>query len=136
MEDLLRQYPDQKTFDTFFHMKYQPVRYEDVKESMEAFVKEAGLSLFLDEYVKGDRITKADFKNHFSQAAKFQFEDAMTEAFYDRNPEIYETAFGLYELSPESSASITRTFHETYRKSYEDCLDQLFDAAIAPLLFK
>lgn len=60
----------------------------------------------------------------------------MTEAFYDKNPEIYETAFGLYELSPEGSASITRTFHETYQKSYEDCLDQLFDAAIAPLLFK
>lgn len=136
MEDLLRQYPDQKTFDTFFHMKYQPVRYEDVREAMEALVKEAGLSLFLDEYVKGGKITKADFKKYFSQAAKFRFEDAMTEAFYDRNPEIYETAFGLFELSPESSASITRTFHETYQKSYEDCLDQLFDAAIAPLLFK
>lgn len=50
MEDLLTQYPDQKMFDTFFHMKYQPVRYEDVKEAMEAFVREAGLSLFLDEY--------------------------------------------------------------------------------------
>lgn len=136
MEDLLRQYPDQKTFDTFFHMKYQPVRYEDVREAMEALVKEAGLSLFLDEYVKGGKITKADFKKYFSQAAKFRFEDAMTEAFYDRNPEIYETAFGLFELSPESSASIIRTFHETYQKSYEDCLDQLFDAAIAPLLFK
>lgn len=136
MEELLEQYPNQEAFDIFFHMKYKPISYDDVKEAMEAFVEEAGLSLFLDEYVKNGRVTKADFKNHFSQAARFQFENAMTEAFYDKNPEIYETAFGLYELSPEGSAAITRTFHETYKKSYEDCLDKLFDAAIAPLLFK
>ena len=136
MEELLEQYPNQEAFDTFFHMKYKPVVYDDVKEAMEAFVKEAGLSLFLDDYVKMGRITKEDFKEHFSQAAGFQFEDAMTEAFYDKNPEIYETAFGLYELSPEGSAAITRTFHETFKRSYDDCLDQLFDAAIFPLLFK
>jgi hypothetical protein len=136
MKELLEQYPDQKAFDTFFHMKYKPVSYDDVKEAMEAFVGEAGLSLFLDDYVKNGKVTKEDFKNYLSQAASFQFEDAMTEAFYDKNPEIYETAFGLYELSPEGSAAITRTFHETYKKSYEDCLDKLFDAAIFPLLFK
>lgn len=136
MEELLAKYPDREAFDTFFNMNYKPVRYEDVKEAMEAFVAEAGLSLFLDDYVKSSKVSKKDFKNHFSQAARFQFEDAMTEAYYDKNPDIYETAFGLYELAPAQSADITRTFHETYQTSYEECLDMLFDAAIAPLLFK
>ena len=62
------------------------------------------------------------------------FEDAMAEAYYDKNPEIYEAAFGLYELAPAQSASITRTFHEEYQKNYADCLDELFDTAIAGLL--
>ncbi len=136
MEDLLRQYPDQKTFDVFFQMNYKPVSYEDVKDAMEEFVKEAGLSLFLDDYVASQNVKKEDFKEHLSQTARFQFDEAMTEAFYEKNPEIYETAFGLYEVSPESSVTITRTFHETYQKNYEECLDMLFDAAIAPLLFK
>lgn len=136
MEELLTKYPDRKAFDLFFNMNYKPVRYEDVKEAMEAFVQEAGLSLFLDDYVKSGRVDKKDFKNYFSQAAKFQLEDAMTEAYYGKNPEIYETAFGLYELAPDKSAAITRTFHETYQASYEECLDMLFDEAIAPLLFK
>ncbi len=134
MEDLLRQYPDREAFDAFFHMNYKPVVYEDVKDAMEAFVKEAGLSLFFDEYVKSGNIKKADFMEHFSQAASFQFEDAMTEAFYEKNPDIYETAFALYELAPQESAAITRTFHEAYAKSYAECLDQLFDRAITPLL--
>lgn len=135
MEDLLSKYPNQEAFDVFFRANYKPVTYEDIKEPLEAFVREAGLSLFLDDYVKKG-VAKEDFKQHFSQAAKFQFEDAMTEAYYEKNPDIYETAFGLYELSPESSVAITRTFHETYQSSYEDCLNQLFDEAISPLLFK
>ena len=109
MEDLLRQYPDREAFDAFFHMNYKPVVYEDVKDAMEAFVKEAGLSLFFDEYVKSGNIN-------------------------EKNPDIYETAFALYELAPQESAAITRTFHEAYAKSYAECLDQLFDRAITPLL--
>lgn len=131
MEDLRELYPTQEAFDTFFRMKYKPVVYADVKEAMESFVKEVGRELFLDEYVKNGKISKQDFKEHFSQAATFLLEDAMAEAYYEKNPEIYETAFGLYELAPGQSASITRTFHETYRESYEECLDALFDAVIA-----
>lgn len=134
MEDLLKLYPNQETFDTFFHMHYKPVTYEDVKEAMEAFVKEVGLSLFFDEYVKSRKVKKEDFKSNFSQAASFRFEDAMTEAFYEKNPGIYETAFALYELAPKESAAITKTFHEAYMQSYTECLDRLFDEVIVPLL--
>lgn len=134
MEELLEQYPTQEAFDTFYHASYKPVQYEDVKESMEELVREAGLEIFLDDYVKQQKVSKADFKNHFSETARFQFEDAMAEAYYDKNPEIYEAAFGLYELAPEQSGSITRTFHEEYQKSYADCLDVLFDTVIAGLL--
>ncbi len=134
MEDLQKLYPTREAFDTFFRMNYKPVVYADVKMAMEEFVAEAGLELFLDDYVNNKKVNKEDFKEHLSQAAKFQFEDAMTEAYYEKNPEIYETAFGLYELAPSQSAEITRTFHETYRESYEQCLDGLFDAAIAPLI--
>jgi hypothetical protein len=134
MEELLKQFPTQEAFDTFYHLSYKPVQFEDVRESMEALVKEAGLEIFLDDYVKQQKISKADFKNHFSETARFQFEDAMAEAYYDKNPEIYEAAFGLYELAPAQSVPITKTFHEEYQASYAACLDELFDKVIAELL--
>lgn len=134
MEELLEQFPTQEAFDTFYHSSYKPVQFEDVREAMEALVKEAGLEIFLDDYVKQQKISKDDFKNHFSETARFQFEDAMAEAYYDKNPEIYEAAFGLYELAPAQSAPITKTFHEEYQTNYAACLDELFDQVIADLL--
>lgn len=133
MEDLLQQYPTREAFDTFFRLAYRPVAYDEVREGMEGLVREAGLSIFQEDYVKAG-VKKEDFTAHLAQAARFQFEDAMTEAFYEKNPSIYETAFGLYELDPAGSAAITKTFHEEYQKSYQRLLEELFDSAIAPLL--
>ena len=134
MEELLEKYPTQEAFDTFYQSEYKPVCYEDVREAMEALVQEAGLEIFLDDYVKQGKISREDFKDYFSETAKFQFEDAMAEAYYDKNPEIYEAAFGLYELAPAQSVAITRTFHEEYQKNYADCLNELFDTLIVGLL--
>lgn len=134
MADLLNQFPDKEAFDTFFKENYKPIQYDSVRADMEALVKEEGLNIFHDEYAKSGKITKEDFTNHLSQGARFTFQDAMSEAFYDTNPDIYEAAFGLYELAPEKSAKITSTFHEVYAEVYQACLECLFDEMIAPLL--
>ena len=31
--------------------------------------------------------------------AQFAFQDGLTEVFYDKNPELYETAFAIFEES-------------------------------------
>ena len=79
-------------------------------------------------------MNKEDYKKHLSQAARFEFENTMTEAFYEKNPDIYEVAFGLYEEEPKQAAEIADTFHRTYQTIYEECLDCMFDSAIVPLL--
>jgi len=79
-------------------------------------------------------VRKEDFKEHLSKGARFEFENAMTEAFYDKNPEVYEAAFGLYEEVPKQAMAITETFHRTYQEIYEESLNCMFDAVIAPLL--
>lgn len=134
MEELFERFPSKEVFDTFFQMNYKPMAYEDVKEAMEALVADAGLDIFYEDYAKSGKVSKADFKEHLSQAARFQFEDAMTEAYYEKNPDVYEAAFGLYELDPARSGGITKMFHEKYQESYEALLDELFDHMIAPLL--
>lgn len=134
MEELLEKYPTQEAFDTFFNQQYRPLVYQDVSEAMEELVKEAGLEIFLDDYVKQGNVSKEDFREYLSKAARFRFEDAMAEAYYDKNPEIYEAAFGLYELDPSKSASITGTFHKKYQESYGAFLNELFDTVIAELL--
>ena len=113
MESLTKQFPDKETFDKFFVENFKTMTYED-------------------DYVKNVR--KEDFKEHLSKGARFEFENAMTEAFYDKNPEVYEAAFGLYEEVPKQAMAITETFHRTYQEIYEESLNCMFDAVIAPLL--
>lgn len=133
MEDLLKQYPTKEAFDRFFEQNYQPVLYCEAGPQMEELIREAGLEIFFDDYVKEKRVSKRDFKEHLSQAANFRFEEAMTEAYYEKNPEIYEAAFGLYELAGAKSAGITETFHVKYKENYEALLDELYDTVIAGL---
>lgn len=132
MEDLLTLFPDKEAFDRFFVENFKPMSYEDVREGFEALVKTEGLNIFHDEYAK--HVRKEDFTEHLSQGARFEFENAMTEGFYEKNPEVYEAAFGLYEEAPDKAGSITATFHRTYQEIYKECLNCMFDAAIAPLL--
>ena len=63
------------------------------------------------------------------------YED-VREAFtdYDKNPELYETAFALYEeskLTGKGDASVAQTFHETFRALYAEFLDRLYDEVLA-----
>ena len=124
MESLTKQFPDKETFDKFFVENFKTMTYEDVKEGLEELVKAEGLNIFQDDYVKNVR--KEDFKEHLSKGARFEFDD--------KNPEVYEAAFGLYEEVPKQAMAITETFHRTYQEIYEESLNCMFDAVIAPLL--
>lgn len=132
MEDLLTQFPDKEAFDRFFVENFKAMAYEDVREGFEELVKAEGLNIFHDEYAK--HVRREDFTEHLSQGARFEFENAMTEAFYEKNPEVYEAAFGLYEEAPNQAGTITETFHRTYQEIYKECLNCMFDAVIVPLL--
>ncbi len=132
--DIFEQFPDRETFDKYWNENYVPVTYEDVREAFEDFVKSAGGHVYLSDYEEKGCISKKDFKENLSQEAQFTFEDGLTEVFYDKNPELYETAFALYEeaqMSGRGDAGVAQTFHETFRGLYEEFLDRLFDEVLA-----
>ena len=97
--DIFEQFPDRETFDKYWNENYQPVTYEDVREAFTDFVKSADGHIYLSDYEEKGMISREDFKENLSQEAQFTFEDGLTEVFYDKNPELYETAFALYEES-------------------------------------
>lgn len=132
MADLLTQFPDKETFDRFFAEHFKAMTYDDIRDGFEELVKSEGLNIFHDAYAK--HVRREDFAKHLSQGARFEFENAMTEAFYEKNPQVYEAAFGLYEENPDRAAEITETFHRTYQEIYKEALNCMFDAVIAPLL--
>lgn len=132
MEELLQQFPDKETFDVYFQEHYKPLVYADVKEGFGEAVQEAGAHIFPEDDM--DKVTRESFMEYLGQGARFILENAMTEAFYEKNPEVYEAAFGLYEEDPQHSSQITASFHKTYQESYEALLAEWFDEAIAPLL--
>lgn len=128
--DIFEQFPDRETFDRYWNENYVPLTYEDVKEAFEDFVTAANGHIYLSDYEEKGCISKADFKENLSQEAQFTFEDGLTEVFYDKNPELYETAFALYEeaqLSGRGDANVAQIFHETFRGLYAEFLDRLFD---------
>ncbi len=132
--DIFEQFPDRETFDRYWNENYVPLTYEDVKEAFEDFVKSVNGHIYLSDYEEKGCISKADFKENLSQEAQFTFEDGLTEVFYDKNPELYETAFALYEeaqMSGQGDASVARIFHETFRGLYAEFLDRLFDEVLA-----
>lgn len=132
--DIFEQFPDKETFDKYWNENYVPVTYEDVKNMFEDFVKSAGGHIFLSDYEEKGCISKEDFKENLSQEAQFTFEDGLTEVFYDKNPQLYETAFALYEeaqITGEGDASVAQIFHDTYRSLYAEFLDRLYDEVLA-----
>lgn len=131
--DIFTQFPDRETFEKYWKEQYVPVTYEDVKEAFEDFVKSADGHIYLSDYEENGRISKEDFKENLSQEAQFTFQDGLTEVFYDKNPELYETAFALYEeaqMSGRGDAAVAEIFHETFRRLYEEFLDRLFDEVL------
>jgi len=132
--DIFEQFPDRETFDKYWNENYQPVSYEDVREAFTDFVKSADGHIYLPDYEEKGLISREDFKENLSQEAQFTFEDGLTEVFYDKNPELYETAFALYEeskLTGKGDASVAQTFHETFRALYAEFLDRLYDEVLA-----
>lgn len=132
--DIFEQFPDKETFDKYWNENYVPVTYEDVKKAFEDFVKSADGHIFLSDYEEKGCISKEDFKDNLSQEAQFTFEDGLTEVFYDKNPELYETAFALYEeaqITGEGDASVAQIFHDTFRSLYAEFLDRLYDEVLA-----
>ena len=132
--DIFEQFPDQETFNKYWAENYVPVTYEDVREAYTDFVKSADGHIYISDYEEKGCISKADFKDNLSQEAQFTFEDGLTEAFYDKNPELYETAFALYEeaqMSGKGDASVAQIFHDTFRQLYAEFLDRLFDEVLA-----
>lgn len=132
--DIFEQFPDKETFDKYWNENYVPVNYEDVKNVFENFVKSAGGHIFLSDYEEKGCISKGDFKDNLSQEAQFTFEDGLTEVFYDKNPELYETAFALYEeaqITGKGDASVAQVFHDTFRGLYAEFLDRLYDEVLA-----
>lgn len=130
MDDILLAFPDKKTFDKYWAENYVPVTYEDVKEGFEQFVEESEGHIYLSDYEENNCISKADFIENLSDDAKFAFQDGITEVFYEKNPEIYETAFAIFEesqMSGNPEANVATTFHETFNRLYEEFLNRLFE---------
>ena len=131
--EIFEQFPNREAFDAYWNENYVPVTYEDVKEAFEEFVASADGHIFLSDYEEAGCITKADFKENLSQEAEFAFQDGLTEVFYDKNPELYEMAFAIFEesqMNEGKGADISRIYGETFQKLYHEFLDRLFDEKI------
>ena len=124
-------YTSAADFEKFFHANYTPLTYEDIKEDYENFYKEQNGKIFHEDYEKAAQISKDDFRDNLSKTALFTFQDALTELFYDKNPEIYEEAFAIFEENAGAKSEITKIFDDTYQSLYETFLDQFFDEVIA-----
>jgi hypothetical protein len=116
-------------FDTYWSDNYIPLTYEDVREGYEAFVREAEKKIFLSDYEEAGQIRRDDFMEHLSQTAQFTFQDGLTEAFYEKNPDVYETAFAIFEESQMNGGdgSVAAAFHEEYNRLYREFLLEMFD---------
>lgn len=133
MSEIFEQFPNREAFDKYWNENYVPVTYEDVKEAYEDFVASSGGHIFLSDYEEGGCISKDDFKENLSQEAQFTFQDGLTEVFYDKNPELYETAFAIFEeaqMNGGKGADICRIYGETFQQLYHEFLDRLFEEKI------
>lgn len=131
---IFEEFPDRETFEGYWKEHYVPVTYDEVKTVFEQFVTEAGGHIYLSDYEENGCISREDFKENLSQEAQFMFEDGLTEAFYEKNPELYETAFALYEeaqMTGEGDAGVAQIFHDTFHCLYEEFLNRLFDEMLA-----
>ena len=126
----MEQFKDREAFDAYWNENYVPLSYKDVQEEFENYVKEAEKHIFLSDYEESGSIAKADFMDNLSQTAQFTFQDTLTEAFYEKNPELYETAFAIYEeaqMEGRKDDNVALTFHEEYQRLYQKFLNEMFD---------
>ena len=127
----MEEFKNREAFDAYWNENYVPLTYEDVKEAYEDFVKSADKHIFIPDYEEAGAISRDDFMENLSQTAQFTFQDSLTEAFYDKNPDLYETAFAIYEeaqMNGTKDSNIAATFHEEYQRLYNEFLLAMFDA--------
>lgn len=130
MDDILQQFPTQEAFEAYWNENYISLTYEDVREAYEDFVKSADKRIFLSDYEEAGAISKDDFMDNLAEAAMFTFQDTLTEVFYEKNPDLYELAFALYEeaeMSGQGDKNVAMIFHEEYNRLYKEFLLQMFD---------
>ena len=130
MEDVLNQFPTKEAFEEYWNENYIKLTYEDVREAYEDFVTSADKRIFLSDYEEANAISKDDFMDNLAEAAMFTFQDTLTEVFYDKNPDLYELAFALYEeaeLSGQGDKNVAMIFHEEYNRLYKEFLTQMFE---------
>lgn len=132
--DILERFPNRDAFDQYWKEAYVPVTYEDVKEAFKDFVKSVDGHIYLSDYEEKGCISREDFKDNLSQEAQFTFQDGLTEVFYEKNPELYEAAFAIYEeeqMAGKKGAGAASIFHETFAELYAEFLDRLFEEALS-----
>lgn len=130
MEDVLNQFPTKEAFEEYWNENYIKLTYEDVREAYEDFVTSADKRIFLSDYEEANAISKDDFMDNLAEAAMFTFQDTLTEVFYDKNPDLYELAFALYEeaeMSGQGDKNVAMIFHEEYNRLYKEFLTQMFE---------
>lgn len=131
---IFEQFPDREAFDRYWNENYVPVTYEDVREAFENFVSAADGHIYNSDYEENGCVSKEDFKDNLSEEAQFSFQDGLTEAFYDKNPEVYENAFALFEeaqMSGNGKLDVAQTFHKVFNSLYVEFLDRLFDEKLS-----
>jgi predicted Ser/Thr protein kinase len=131
MDNIFEQFPTREAFDEYWKENYVPLTYEDVKQEYEEFVKSADKHIFLSDYEESGSVSRDTFMENLSQDAAFTFQDTLTEVFYDKNPDLYETAFAIYEeaqMSGTPDKDTAQTFHEEYNRLYREFLLTMYDA--------
>jgi hypothetical protein len=134
MDNIFEQFPTREAFDEYWKENYAPLSYADVRQEYEDFVKSADKHIFLSDYEEGGSISRDTFMENLSQDAAFTFQDTLTEVFYDKNPELYENAFAIYEETQMNGApnpDIAQIFHEEYNRLYREFLFAMYDALFA-----
>jgi hypothetical protein len=129
MADIFDLFENKEAFDIYWNENYIPVTYDDVRDAYEDFVKTSDRKIFLTDYEEAGRISREDFMDNLSQTAQFMFQESLTEVFYEKNPDLYENAFSIYEVSEMNGGdgNIASIFHEEYDRLYREFLLAMYD---------
>lgn len=130
MDEILELFPTKEAFDEYWKENYVPITYDEVREAYEEYVNAAQKHIFISDYEEGGAISREDFMENLSEEAAFTFQDTLTELFYDKNPEVYENAFALFEaaeMAGKKELDVAQAFHEEYNRLYKEFMLAMFD---------
>lgn len=119
---------DKEVFDTFFTENYCAVDYATVKEAFEE-IASAGNEIFSGNY-EARNLKRENFILYLKSEVYCDFEDAITEAVDDLNPEILDAVMDITE-SCKDGDEITEKYWETVRDLLKMHLMQLYDEVIS-----